>query len=138
MGDIRSWGRAGLVAAFVLSLTAAGEALADKFPDGCVSCHVEKPAMPDRRIDTLLKDIGHHYIKTVREVPGDCYKCHSPYEERDYLPFYPDFGTIIHSIHYDAPRTNTFMTIYGGDCRGCHVMDTESGDVGLKGGRKNW
>jgi hypothetical protein len=122
-----------LAMSFTVSVAAA-----DKFPDGCVSCHTEKPGMADRRIDSLLRDIGHHYIRTVREVPGDCYNCHSPYEDKKYLPFYPDFGTLVHSIHYEGANTNTYITIYGGDCRGCHVMDVADGDVGVKGGPKNW
>jgi hypothetical protein len=125
-------------AALAAVLAVPATATADKYPNGCVSCHTEKPGMPDRRIDTLLRAVGHHYIKTVKDVPGDCYNCHAPLDDKDYLPYYPDFGTLVHSIHYDVPTTNTFVTIYGGDCRGCHVMDTESGDVGLKGGRKNW
>ena len=127
-----------VVLAVGATLVLPGIATAEKYPDGCVSCHTEKPGMPDRRIDTLLREVGHFYIKTVREVPGDCYNCHAPFDDKDYLPYSPDFGTLVHSIHYDSPRTNTYFTIYGGDCRGCHVMDAETGDVGVKSGNRNW
>ena len=134
----RCLAKIGFGVAAMLALALPGASSADDYPQGCVSCHVEKPGATDLRLNTLLRAIGHHYIRTVEEVPGDCYRCHQPYEDRDYLPFSPSLGDLLHAIHYQVPDGNTFVSQYGGDCQGCHVMDAEEGEARIKGGAKNW
>ncbi|KPK55346.1 MAG: hypothetical protein PVI25_00405 [Gammaproteobacteria bacterium] len=118
----------------LFSLTAfAGVAVADEFPEGCVSCHVEKIGDVDFRLNTLLEQIGHRKVDRLKQVPRDCGRCHTsdPTEEEN-------FTAMIHEIHFDVPKINLFVTRFDGACIHCHQVDTETGEAGLKNGPKNW
>lgn len=111
----------------------AGVAAAEEFPEGCVSCHVEKIGDVDFRLNTLLEQIGHRQVKRLKQIPRDCGRCHtSDAEEED------NFTAMIHEIHFDVPNINLFVTRFDGACIHCHQVDTETGEAGLKNGPKNW
>ena len=123
-----------LLAATVLGAAAvAGTAVAVDFPEGCVSCHVQKIGDVDFRLSTLLEQIGHRKVERLKQIPRDCGRCHTsdPTEEGN-------FTAMIHEIHFDVPNINLFVTRFDGQCIHCHAIDTESGEAGLKNGPKNW
>jgi hypothetical protein len=104
------------------------------FPDGCVGCHVahDGDAGPDMRLNVLLKDIGHISVdKRVDTVPTDCLDCHEDDEE-------PTFAQRIHMVHFAKPDENDFVQTFNGDCRHCHQVDADTGEVSLKEASKNW
>ena len=117
-----------------LAMTGAlTETLADDYPDGCVSCHVQ--AETDSRLNTLLSNIGHgRGGERTKEIPIGCNRCHAP----DGSGNAPSIRKLVHSIHYEAAEQNRFVTQYGGDCRSCHSLDSATGDVGIKTGERNW
>lgn len=105
----------------------------DKFPDGCVSCHVNQGEGKDLRIITLLsKHKKHPKVKFVKVVPTDCAKCHK--EGRKF----GSLRKVIHRAHFRNPATNPFLNDYNGNCSMCHKMDTETWKPVLKAGKANW
>ena len=130
-----SWAaRLSLFVAVALVSVMPATVSADEYPEGCVSCHVERTGKTDMRLSSLLAQVGHTSVERVRQVPRDCFRCHRPDEGSDD----PPFSALIHEIHYDVPTVNTFVTLYEGDCRQCHSMDAEEGEAVVKGGAKNW
>ncbi len=124
----------GFLVVFVSLMVGVGGAVADERPDGCVDCHVKKQGQTDLRLNALLHQIGHEPIERTRNVPRDCQRCHRSAD----VEGLQTFDVLMHAIHYDVPRTNTFITKYGGDCRNCHGMDADTGVASVKGGKKNW
>lgn len=123
-----------LWAAGLFSLTVfAGVAVAEEFPEGCVSCHVEKIGDVDFRLNTLLEQIGHRKVDRLKQIPRDCGRCHTSDPEEE-----GNFTAMIHEIHFDVPKINLFVTRFDGACIHCHQVDTETGEAGLKNGSKNW
>ena len=110
----------------------AGAAVADEFPEGCVSCHVKKVGDVDFRLNTLLAQIGHRKVDRLKQIPRDCGRCHASDDSED------SFTSMIHEIHFDVPKINLFVNRYGGACINCHEINKETGDAGLKNGPKNW
>lgn len=125
--------RLGLIAALAMSAVAPSVVGADDYPEGCVSCHIQRQGQTDLRLNMLLAQIGHPEFR-ARKVPRDCTRCHRPEEGSDD----PKFSQLIHAIHYDVPATNTFITVYGGDCQECHKMNAEEGEAEVKTGAANW
>ncbi len=111
-----------------------GTAVADPYPEGCVSCHVQTEAA-DLRLSTLLEMKGHaRGANRTVEVPTGCNRCHAP----DNQGVAPSTRNLVHSIHFEYPLENTFVTQYGGECTHCHVMDGSTGNVAIKTGKRNW
>ncbi len=103
-----------------------GVAIGDS-PNGCVSCHTG-----DRAIGSLLEEAGHVDIAgKVNNVPGDCKSCH----DGDVMD---GIGNVAHWTHFDKGSANEFVSKHGGECTHCHKMDTQSGEVSVKSGAKNW
>ena len=124
---------AAIFAAIPATVVASDEGASD-YPEGCVSCHIRRQGQTDLRLGVLLNQIGHPEMRRMRKVPRDCIRCHTPEEGSDE----PKFSQLIHAIHYDVPATNTFVTVYGGDCQECHQMDAEEGEAIVKTGATNW
>lgn len=105
---------------------------ADEFPNGCVSCHVVLGNGEDKRLVTVLDEIGHLSVKgKVAHVPADCIACH---EKKHDTPL----SVLIHKAHFGTPDKNVFIQRFGGDCRNCHIMDGATGKASLKQGDANW
>ena len=117
-----------------LAMTGAlTDSLADSYPNGCVSCHVE--AETDSRLNVLLANIGHgRGGERTKDIPTGCNRCHAP----DGSGNAGSIRKLVHSIHYETPDVNRFVTHYGGDCLSCHSMDSATGVVGIKSGERNW
>jgi len=126
--------RGGLLAIFTTLIVGLGSAVANDNSQGCVDCHIQKQGSTDLRLGPLLDQIGHGPVERSRNVPRDCIRCHRSSDVEEL----PPFNALIHSIHYDVPKTNTFVTKFGGDCRECHAMDADEGEATVKGGKKNW
>ena len=104
---------------------------ANDYPQGCVDCHVKSEGELDFRLNVLLKQIGHRWIKTLETVPDDCGRCHEPDDS-------PTLGELLHAIHYAVPQSNTYVTKYDGKCINCHEMDAKAGEARVKSGPTNW
>jgi len=118
----------GLLGVFLL----CPPAVADDFPEGCVSCHVVLGDGADKRLATVLDEIGHVPLKgKVAQVPSDCIACHEQKSDTR-------FSVLTHRAHFGSSETNVFSLRFGGDCRHCHTMDGASGQAGLKQGVPNW
>lgn len=111
----------------------------DRFPNGCVDCHVQ---LPDRdvRLSTALKQwseavppplmekarrvaggielTGKHPPLSATEVPGSCLSCH-----RKDSNAAPPFGALLHAIHLGGGDKNHFVSLFQGSCTHCHKAD---------------
>lgn len=116
-------------------LSTAG--LADDNEAGCVSCHVDGAATDgsDFRVNALLARVGHRIGPEKSEtIPTDCSRCHAADDTGTAGPL----RRVIHSIHYEAPDENLFMTQYGGNCRACHDMNASIGVAVIRSAERNW
>ena len=116
-------------------LSTAG--LADNHDAGCVSCHVNgaAPDGGDFRVDAVLAKVGHRIgPEKSGTIPTDCNRCHQADDTGTAGPL----RRVIHSIHYEAPEENLFMTQYGGNCRACHDMDASVGIAEIRSAERNW
>jgi hypothetical protein len=106
----------------------------DERPNGCVSCHVVRAGVLDKRVNAELSHHDDHpdITKIVDTVPDDCMTCHSKDSYAD------DLSSIAHKVHFDNPDDNHFVNMYGGSCLNCHTMNTGTGESSLKSGPKNW
>ena len=121
-----------LVCGVMVALSLGLPATADDFPDGCVSCHVVLPDGADKRLATILDEIGHLSLKgKVARVPADCIACH---EKKSVTKS----SVLAHQAHFGTPEKNIFIERFGGDCRHCHAVDGETGEAALKQGDANW
>lgn len=119
----------------------------DKFPNGCVDCHINMPEInQDERISTLLSkwtgnvekkllekaqsaapDIklkGEHppATESLGNIPSACVNCHSRTPNTA-----PPFAALLHLIHLTGGDENHFMTIFQGECTHCHKMNAATG-----------
>lgn len=104
----------------------------DRFPAGCVDCHVE---LPDRdvRIGPLLAGSGHPETDNhEKRIPDGCRTCHSEGGDGEAL------SAVLHRIHFGKGSDSHFVTEFGGNCLHCHEMDPASGRVTVKSGERNW
>jgi hypothetical protein len=109
-------------------LLAAGPAAG--YPHGCVDCHTDDRA---ETIGSLLAAMGHRNVDARTQiVPNDCAGCHS---EEGGFSLMQEFS---HLVHYANPERNAFVQDYGGLCLHCHLLDTQTGDITMKAGPKNW
>ena len=116
--------------ALTCSLT---DAVANDYPNGCVSCHVKGET--DFRLNVLLANIGHgRGGERTLEIPVGCNRCHAT----DGSGNAASISKLVHSVHYENPNENAFVTKYSGDCRNCHSMDAAAGYGSIKVGERNW
>jgi hypothetical protein len=111
--------------------------LADNHDAGCVSCHVDgaAPDGGDFRVNAVLAKLGHRIGPEKSEIiPTDCNRCHQADDTGTAGPL----RRVIHSIHYEAPEENLFMTEYGGNCRSCHDMNAAIGVAVIRSAERNW
>ena len=128
----------------------------DRFPGGCVDCHVK---MPDRSMDVRLSAqmrpwyrevdrrvldrlepmqprgaarVGPHPVlqpDVFRDVPASCRACHVSGADAA-----PSLGPMLHLLHLTGGRENHFMTLFGGECTHCHKLDPGTGRLSLPSG----
>lgn len=103
------------------TLQAAAEA--DRYENGCVSCH-KKTADVDRSLPAYVKRIGGH--PEVRDATVNaCYECHEA--EKNYN-LYKRFYQGIHRSHW---RSSTFYSKQKAQCYSCHTVEA-NGVSGIK------
>ena len=123
-----------LVAFALTKVSFTQDATEDKYPNGCVSCHVNMGDDQDYTIPTLLakNHPKHPKVTSMKQIPEDCTKCHKEGKK------FGDLGTIMHKTHYRNPDKNYFLNDLKGNCTMCHTMDTETWKSTNKQGEKNW
>lgn len=120
----------------------------DKFPNGCVDCHINMPDIKqDERISTLmskwnekvetkllkkaqdvalagvtLKGIHPQASESLKNIPDTCIKCHSETSNTA-----PPIAPLLHTIHLTGGDDNHFLTIFQGECTHCHKLNTSTG-----------
>jgi hypothetical protein len=128
--------------ALALSVSAAsntapplpGITAADDRPKGCVDCHINAGGK-DFRLTVVLNSLkdGHpEVVKTVKNVPVDCLKCHFASAKA------PVLGSMVHRNHYSNAVNNAFLNEDKGSCLACHTVDTKSGKIAIKNAPANW
>jgi len=106
----------------------------DAFPKGCVSCHIQKSPLGDRRLNKDLKKIKRHPDVTamVKNVPKDCGMCHKA------GPTPAPLKSALHKAHYGKKAASLFVKKFQGSCLNCHALNTKTGAMTTKSGPKNW
>lgn len=120
----------------------------DKFPNGCVDCHINMPDIKqDERISTLmskwnkkveikllkkaqavapsgmtLKGIHPPASESLKNVPDACMTCHSKTSRTA-----PPLAALLHVIHLTGADNNHFLTIFQGECTYCHKLNDTTG-----------
>jgi len=134
-----------------------GITAADRFPSGCVDCHVN---MPDRKMDvrigTLMRKwynkvdpkvvertqatvpgggrglTGRHPVLpdgSLRDIPASCRSCH-----RNDATAAPPLGPMLHALHLRGGAENHYIKLFGGECTHCHKLDARTGRWKLPSG----
>jgi hypothetical protein len=125
-----------------------GLTIEDKFPNGCVDCHINMPDIKqDERISTLmskwsknleakllkkaqavspagvtLKGIHPPAAESLKNIPAACITCHS-----NKTGTAPPLAALLHVIHLTGGDDNHFLTIFQGECTYCHKMNVTTG-----------
>jgi cytochrome c553 len=120
----------------------------DKFPNGCVDCHINMPdRKQDERISTLmskwskmvetkllkkaqdvapagvtLKGIHPQATASLKNIPTACTSCHSNTSKTA-----PPLAALLHTIHLTGGDDNHFLTIFQGECTYCHKLNATTG-----------
>lgn len=105
----------------------------DDHPNGCIDCHKSTDS-GDYRLHIELKNIGGHPDVTniVKTLPDDCMFCHKEGAKAGAL------NLVTHQFHYENPGDNHFVSGYQGACLHCHSLDTNTWEMTVKSGPKNW
>jgi len=127
----------------------------DKFPLGCVDCHINMPDIKqDERISTLmsrwnkkaepklldkaqaaaptgvtLKGVHPSVPGSLKNIPAGCNTCHGKTSRTA-----PPFAALLHTIHLTGGEDNHFLTIFQGECTYCHKMDLKTGTWSIPSG----
>jgi len=136
----------------------SGITATDRFPGGCVDCHVNRPqdsldvrlstharqwaAGVDGKLLTKAKVVtrdptslsGRHpplAPANFQNVPAQCKGCHSGAS-----PKVPPLAALMHVIHLSGGKENHFLTIFRGECTHCHKFDARSGKWSMPTGRE--
>lgn len=120
----------------------------DKFPNGCVDCHINMPDIKkDERISTLMskwnKNVESKLLKkaqavasagvalkgihppapeSLKNIPADCSACHDKTSRSA-----PPLAALLHTIHLTGGDDNHYLTIFQGECTYCHKMNVATG-----------
>jgi cytochrome c553 len=120
----------------------------DKFPNGCIDCHINMPDIKqDERISTLmskwnmnietkllekaqavtpagvtLKGIHPPSSESLKNIPAACATCHGEKSNTA-----PPFAELLHSIHLTGGEDNHFLSIFQGECTYCHKLNVTTG-----------
>ena len=120
----------------------------DRFPNGCVDCHINMPDLQqDERLSTLmagwskaveapllekvqavapkgvtLKGIHPTVTASMQDIPGACIACH-----RKVARIAPPLAALVLTIHLTGGSDNHFLTIFQGECTHCHKLDVTTG-----------
>jgi len=121
----------------------------DRFPGGCVDCHVNMPeANMDVRISTQMNQwyrqvdqkllatiravipdhielLGRHPripTESFRDIPTSCMTCHGNSASNA-----PRMGPMMHVIHLIGRQENHFLTLFKGECTHCHKFNRKTG-----------
>lgn len=125
----------------------------DRYPHGCVDCHINYVQMNlDTRLSTLMKQWkeqvepkllataqasapegitlkGKHpdVPDALRDIPAGCITCHSKGST-----VAPAFANLLHRIHLVGGDQNHFLTLFQGECTHCHKLDQSTGHWAIR------
>lgn len=135
-----------------------GITTADRFPGGCVDCHVEYPEQDlDVRLSTLVdgwtREVSPALLELSRatsrpgavlegrhpevqpdalaNIPGSCIACHARRAGTA-----PDMARLVHRVHLGGGGESVFLTVFQGECTHCHKLDLERGAWTVPSGRE--
>ena len=120
----------------------------DRYPGGCVDCHINYTDMNmDTRFSTLmaqwtnevdpkllakaqaaapegvtLKGKHPNASGTLKDIPKGCLACHGRGSKTA-----PPFAGMLHAIHLTGGEENHFMTVFQGECTYCHKLSQTTG-----------
>jgi len=129
----------------------------DKFPNGCVDCHINMADIKqDERISTLmarwnkgaetkllekaqavapagvtLKGKHPQATSALEDIPNACKTCHGGKSSTA-----PPFAPLVHAIHLVGGEDNHFLTIFQGECTHCHKLNLATGVWTVPSGRE--
>lgn len=129
----------------------------DRFPRGCVDCHVNYPAMKmDTRLSVLMRQWnnavdpklmakvratvpkgfilkGKHPVvaAALEDIPAGCLKCHGKEST-----IAPPLSQVVHLIHLTGGEDNHFLTLFQGECTYCHKLNLKTGRWSMPSGRE--
>lgn len=129
----------------------------DKFPLGCVDCHVNMPHInQDERLSTLmskwnegvekelldkaqavappgvtLKGIHPAAGDALTNIPENCKSCHGKASQTA-----PPLAPLIHMIHLVGGDENHFLAIFQGECTHCHKLGLNTGLWSMPSGQE--
>jgi len=44
----------------------------------------------------------------------------------------------MHTVHFQKPTENRFVTVNNGNCLACHALNPATGEMSEKSGPRNW
>lgn len=127
----------------------------DKFPRGCVDCHINMPERnQDERISTLmskwnkkvepellekaqavapagmtLKGVHPKVPVSLKNIPAGCLPCHGKTSK-----IAPPLAQLVHTIHLSGGEDNHFLTIFQGECTHCHKLERKTASWSIPSG----
>lgn len=125
-----------------------GLTIEDKFPNGCVDCHINMPDIKqDERISALMSKWNSHVeakllkkaqaiapagvtlkgihppaAGSLKNIPAACTACHGKTSRTA-----PPLAELLHVVHLTGGEDNHFLTIFQGECTHCHKMNATTG-----------
>lgn len=130
----------------------------DKFPGGCVDCHVRLPERNmDVRISTQMNKwqesvapkllerlravlpenivlVGRHPLlpqQSYRNIPASCMTCHEKSQTN-----VPAMAPMLHALHLIGGKDNHFITEFKGECTHCHKLDPKTAKWSIPSGEE--
>ncbi len=120
----------------------------DRYPHGCVDCHLN---YVDMKLDTRFSTLLHEWSESVEprllakaqasaparmtlsgkhpdatssltDIPAKCLVCHGRGSTTA-----PPFAGMLHNIHLIGGEENHFLTLFQGECTHCHKLDLSTG-----------
>ncbi len=129
----------------------------DRFPNGCVDCHLNYQEMNlDTRFSTLMaqwtKEVEprvmdkakaaapqgltlsgkHPAVNDFSDVPKSCLTCHQTGST-----VAPAFSRMLHAIHLGGGEQSHFMTMFQGECTHCHKLNPVTGEWAIASGKEH-
>lgn len=99
----------------------------DPAPNGCASCH-KKEGANDYTLAAEVKKVANHPAVPADATVNTCVTCHKSTAAVGAKP--PNLGRALHPVHLGSKN---FTESLKGYCNACHILDTKTGDISVKG-----
>jgi len=127
-----------------------GLTVEDRFPRGCVDCHINMPQInQDERLSSVMSNwtlqVPPEILKKTRlvvgndkplkgrhprsdqmfqAIPRNCLNCHEN-GSGSIVPIIP----LIHLIHLSGGEKNHYLSLFEGQCTHCHKLEPNTGTM---------